>query len=158
MKLELLNAVDWYVGAKYKEIASLIVHPLLSKIAQGMLAHTLEKEYPKFVLFATHDTTIAPLLIEMGIFQNHWPAYASRIVFELWEAGGLLGSKLTGQDHESYFVRVLHDGRDYTTRLNCCKNKLKFGKLCPLLAFIKFLKGSSGSMDVEYSRMCSTLV
>jgi hypothetical protein len=155
IKLELLKATDWAIATKYTATATLATHPLLSKIAQRMLAHTSGEGPTKFVLFATHDSTVAPLLIEMGIFQNHWPAYASRIVFELWEARGLLGSKLTGDDTDRHFIRVLYDGRDFTRKLKFCKDKLKFGKLCPLKAFVKALEGGSDSMDVEYSRLCA---
>jgi hypothetical protein len=155
IKLELLKATDWAIATKYTATATLATNPLLSKIAQRMLAHTSGEGPTKFVLFATHDSTVAPLLIEMGIFQNHWPAYASRIVFELWEARGLLGSKLTGDDTDRHFIRVLYDGRDFTRKLKFCKDKLKFGKLCPLKAFVKALEGGSDSMDVEYSRLCA---
>ncbi len=90
----------------------------------------------------------------MGIFNNQWPPYASRIIFELWEAGGLLGSKLTGDDMDRHFIRILYEGRDFTRKVKFCKEKLKFGKLCPLNAFVKALEGNSASMDVEYRRLC----
>ena len=154
VNLELLKAVDWMIKTKYTASATLATHPLLSKIAQRMLTHSRGEGHTKFVLYATHDSTVAPLLIEMGIFQNRWPPYASRIVFELWEAGGLLGSKLTGPEIDRHFIRVLYDGRDFTRKLKFCKDKLKFGKLCPLKAFVRALEGYSESMDVEYSRLC----
>lgn len=121
-----------------------------------MLTHVSGEGHTKLVLFATHDSTVAPLLIDMGIFQNQWPSYASRIVFELWEAGGLLGSKLVGEDIDKYFIRVLYDGRDFTKKLKFCNGKFKFGKLCPLMALVKALEGNSEAMDVEYSRLCAS--
>ena len=143
------------ITTKYTAPATLATHPLLSKIALSMLTHASGEGHTKFVLFATHDSTVVPLLIEMGIFRNQWPSFASRIVFELWEAGGLLGSKLTGDETERHFIRVLHDGRDFTRKLKFCKEKLKFGKLCPLKAFVKALEGKSEAMDVEYDRLCA---
>ncbi|XP_028393766.1 2-phosphoxylose phosphatase 1-like [Dendronephthya gigantea] len=155
VKLDLLKAIDEFITTKYTATATLAAHPLLSKIAQQMLTHITNGGYTRLVLFAAHDSTVAPLLIDLGIFQNQWPSYASRIVFELWEAGGLLGSKLAGENMDKYFIRVLYDGRDFTKKLKFCNGKLKFGKLCPLKAFIKALEGHSESMDVEYSRLCA---
>ncbi len=43
----------------------------------------------KLTLFSGHDTVIAPVLSALGVYRHqtlcHWPQYASRIVFELWE-------------------------------------------------------------------------
>ena len=147
--------MDWVITARFTAAATLAAHPLLSKIAQSMLTHASGEGHTKFALFATHDSTVVPMLIELGIFRGQWPAYASRIVFELWEAGGLLGSKLKGDELEKHFIRVLYDGRDFTRKLKFCKEKLKFGKLCPLKAFVEALEGESTAMDVEYARLCS---
>ena len=155
LKLQLVKTADSVISSKYTATATLVTHPLLSKIAQRMLTHASGEGHTKFVLFATHDSTIAPLLIEMGIFYNQWPAFASRIVFELWEAGGLLGSKLNGEDIDKHFIRILYDGHDLTRKVKFCKENLKFGKLCPLRAFVKALEGTSENMDVEYHKLCA---
>ena len=132
----------------------IISHPLLSKVFQRMVLKVSEDEPTKFVLYATHDSTVIPVLVTLGIFSKQWVPYTSRIVFELWEARGLIGAKLEGDGLEKYFVRVLFNGRDYTKMITMCKGSLKFGKLCPLKSFVRFLEGSSQNMGDQYTNLC----
>ena len=36
------------------------------------------------MLFSVHDTTVAPLLMALGVFDNKWPDFAADLAFELY--------------------------------------------------------------------------
>lgn len=56
-------------------------------------------------LISAHDTTVMPILISLGIFDDpHWPNYASSISFELWTKGN------------GRFVRVLYNDEPQVLR------------------------------------------
>ena len=78
--------------------------------------HTLESmrimpttSSTKFVLRLAHDTTLAPVLGALGYPHVGWPPFASRIVFELWYH----------HPSDQSFVRVLYQGKDITSDLEC---------------------------------------
>lgn len=150
-----LQALHWELADRFTPIAKVASHPLLSKITQSMLTCASGDCHVKFVLFVSHDTVVSPLLIDLGVLPNEWPAYAARIVFELWEAGEVVSNNLSGDDAlDKHFVRVLYNGHDYTSRITFCQKTLKFGKLCPLRALVQALKGTSDNMETEYRKLC----
>jgi lysophosphatidic acid phosphatase type 6 len=58
---------------------------------------------PRLYLYSGHDSTIMPLLAALGRpTDDHWPGYASNLVFELWERAS---------NGEPY-VMVLYNGKD----------------------------------------------
>ena len=38
----------------------------------------------KMMLYSVHDTTVAPLLLALGVFDNKWPDFAADLAFELY--------------------------------------------------------------------------
>ena len=38
----------------------------------------------KMMLYSVHDTTMAPLLLVLGLFDNKWPEFAADLAFELY--------------------------------------------------------------------------
>jgi hypothetical protein len=61
--------------------------PMLAEI----LAYLDSKSGPKLALLSAHDTSVMPLLICLGIFDNKWPRFAADLAFELYEVGYGLG-------------------------------------------------------------------
>jgi hypothetical protein len=59
----------------------------------------------KYALFSGHDTTVAPLLGLLGVFDGYWPPYASNVVFEL------LDDETAA---ERWSVRLLYNDRELT--------------------------------------------
>ena len=43
----------------------------------------------KLYMYSGHDTTVAPILHTLGIFNGFAPPYSSMIIFELFEQEGL---------------------------------------------------------------------
>jgi len=39
---------------------------------------------PKYLMYSGHDTTLGALLSAFGVYDGHWPPYASHIELELW--------------------------------------------------------------------------
>ena len=96
---------------------------------------------PYLAVYAGHDSVIAPVLASLGIFQHKdyckWPSYASRIVFELWERNTPVFRGSNEKSHDAFFVRVLYNGNDVTSKIPMCKDRTaELGKsrvdLCPL--------------------------
>ena len=116
---------------------------------------------------AGHDTVIAPLLAALGgtssgdsVFEDtcFWPPYASRIVFELWQAPSMAKvaylrasvSCLTqqplppssppvqgGRQHGQASVRLLFNGKPITHRVAGCAEASERLQLCPLPTFAR---------------------
>lgn len=38
----------------------------------------------KMILYSVHDTSVASLLLALGIFDDKWPDFAAEVVFELY--------------------------------------------------------------------------
>jgi len=66
---------------------------MITKILDQMKNATNQK----LILYSTHDTALIPLLDLLGIFNDHWPPFASSIIFELYQ--NVSGEK---------YVRVLY--------------------------------------------------
>jgi Histidine phosphatase superfamily (branch 2) len=43
------------------------------------------QQVPKMYLYSCHDSSLVPLLIAMGCYDNKWPPYTADITFELYE-------------------------------------------------------------------------
>jgi lysophosphatidic acid phosphatase type 6 len=50
-------------------------------------------------MYSCHDTSLIPLLVSLGCFDNKWPNYAADIVFELYE-----------DKAKNHWVKVLYEG------------------------------------------------
>lgn len=58
-------------------------------------------DQPRMLLFSGHDTTVWPLLLALGQEVDHWPPYASNLVFELWELPPPAAAARTGGSSSS---------------------------------------------------------
>jgi len=76
---------------------------LVGEILDWLKSAVDGKQNPKFVLYSAHDTTIMPLLTAYGLNSAvaEWAAYASTIIFELYE--------VQGQGHA---IRMIYDQQE----------------------------------------------
>ncbi len=110
----------------------------LNLAAQNKITASSSATDRKISVFSGHDTVIAPVLAALGVYRGSlcaWPAYASRIVFELWRpseesldatstvAGGS-AAVTSGTDNETNsggsYVRVVYNGVDITQLIPAC--------------------------------------
>lgn len=107
------------------EATQLAFYPLAAEVLRRMNEAAYgDGTAEKVVVLGGHDTTVAPLGAILKIWDQKWPPFASRIVFELW--------KLTPSSPPA--VRVLVDGQPMTHRIPGCREKghLYSAKLCAL--------------------------
>ncbi|NXO06894.1 PPA6 phosphatase, partial [Oriolus oriolus] len=91
----------------------------------------------KLFLYASHDSTLIPLLLALGTFDHKWPPYAADVILELYQH----------RRSKEWFVRVSYRGEEQVVK--GCK-----AGLCPLQQFLEVLSQYSVSPE-EYSNLCS---
>ncbi|XP_030119228.4 lysophosphatidic acid phosphatase type 6 isoform X2 [Taeniopygia guttata] len=116
----------------------------------GLLFNTFEKNIKaavnpsnpaekarKLFLYAAHDSTLIPLLLALGTFDNKWPPYAADVTLELYQH----------RHSKEWFVRVAYRGEEQVVK--GCK-----AGLCPLEEFLEVLSQYSVTPE-EYNNLCS---
>ncbi|NXO81445.1 PPA6 phosphatase, partial [Sitta europaea] len=116
----------------------------------GLLFNTLEKNIKaavnpsnpaekarKLFLYASHDSTLIPLLLALGTFDQKWPPYAADVILELYQH----------RRSKEWFVRVSYRGEEQVVK--GCK-----AGLCPLEEFLEVLSQYSITPE-EYNNLCS---
>lgn len=136
----------------------LLSYPLLREIAQrleDMSQYLTRRTAPNVVVYSGHDKTVSTLARTLGVFDDRWPPYASRLVVELHASAS--------RDRPRHFVRLLYNGRDVTAALAAChpSNLLVGGMLCPLdnVAFDVFQRfatttAKDGKTSKTYAEAC----
>ncbi|NXA62358.1 PPA6 phosphatase, partial [Mohoua ochrocephala] len=118
----------------------------------GLLFNTLQKNIKaavnpsnpaekarKLFLYASHDSTLIPLLLALGTFDHKWPPYAADVTLELYQH----------RRSKEWFVRVSYRGEEQVVK--GCK-----AGLCPLEEFLEVLSQYSVSPE-EYNNLCSQM-
>ncbi|NWT88470.1 PPA6 phosphatase, partial [Lanius ludovicianus] len=118
----------------------------------GLLFNTLQKNIKaainpsnpaekdrKLFLYASHDSTLIPLLLALGTFDHKWPPYAADVTVELYQH----------RRSKEWFVRVSYRGQEQVVK--GCK-----AGLCPLQQFLEVLSQYSVSPE-EYNNLCSQM-
>ncbi|NXN81465.1 PPA6 phosphatase, partial [Bombycilla garrulus] len=118
----------------------------------GLLFNTLQKNIKaavnpsnpaekarKLFLYASHDSTLIPLLLALGTFDQKWPPYAADVILELYQHQG----------SKEWFVRVCYRGEEQVVK--GCK-----AGLCPLEEFLEVLSQYSVTPE-EYNNLCSKM-
>ncbi|CAO3662946.1 unnamed protein product [Umbelopsis ramanniana] len=141
---------EWFAGAmQSKEISKLSLGRLMGDIRDRMVRKVngtdkqVGEENLKMAIYSGHDTTVAPLLIIMGVFDKRWPPFSSSILFELFkekkpESSSWFGSLWKTSDDQDYYVRVRY--QDKLMKLPACADAGKHHpngdkSLCTLAAF-----------------------
>ena len=142
------GTADLLITVKHAQLAELQTLAIISQIVEKISQLVDEQKggdpiSSKLTIFSGHDTIISPLLSMLGVHNWRWPPYASRLVFELWKdtngvenRGG--GAKLLSK-FDNYFIRVLYNGIDLTSKVIICQGQTINNQLCPVSAFVKYV-------------------
>ncbi|NWW32151.1 PPA6 phosphatase, partial [Panurus biarmicus] len=116
----------------------------------GLLFNTLQKNIKaavnpsnpaekarKLFLYATHDSTLIPVLVALGTFDHKWPPYAADVTLELYQH----------RHSKEWFVRMAYRGEEQVVK--GCK-----AGLCPLEEFLEVLSQYSVTLE-KYNNLCS---
>ncbi|XP_006018939.1 lysophosphatidic acid phosphatase type 6 isoform X1 [Alligator sinensis] len=126
-----------------REVLQMAVGPLLYALQKNMLEAVASPSSAttarKFILYASHDVTLIPLLMALGIFDHKWPPYASDVTIELYQH----------QHSKEWFVRLSYCGQEQVVK--GCKTGL-----CPLEEFLNAVSHYILSPE-EYSTLCSQM-
>ncbi|XP_074119372.1 lysophosphatidic acid phosphatase type 6 isoform X1 [Sminthopsis crassicaudata] len=138
------RAVDtalFILGSRDREGLQMSVGPMLYVLQNNMLEAANPSTPPgnirKLYLYATHDVTLMPLLITLGIFDHKWPPYAANLILELYQH----------QESKDWFVRLSYNGEAQV--LKGCP-----AEFCPLEEFLNILSTYTVSPE-EYTALCS---
>lgn len=156
MAAEGIHFASWAMAENFTGIADLATHPILIQMAKRMIDKSHKKSKLKFVLYSGHDSTVTPLMINLGVHdRTKWTPYATRVVFELWRDAEADSSKASSVD--LYYFRVLVNGKVVTSKLKFCKDALLKGELCPVTEMISWLSSGTGNegMGERYRSLCS---
>ncbi|XP_027718310.1 lysophosphatidic acid phosphatase type 6-like [Vombatus ursinus] len=138
------RAVDtalYILGSRDREglqmAVGLILYTLQNNMLEAVNLSTAPRNTRKLYLYATHDVTLMPLLITLGIFDHKWPPYAANLIMELYQH----------QESKDWFVRLSYNGKEQVVR-GCPAG------LCPLAEFLNALSPYTVSPE-EYTMLCS---
>ncbi|XP_063302833.1 lysophosphatidic acid phosphatase type 6 [Pelobates fuscus] len=134
-----IDILSYTMGHRDREILKLSVGPFLHALQSNML-DTIEHadtQSRKLYLYATHDVTIIPILMALGIFNKRWPPYASDLTLELYQH----------QVSKEWFARLNYNGEEQIVK-GCQAG------LCPLKDFLRTLSDYVVTPE-EYSKVCS---
>lgn len=152
-----IDSALWALAQNYTGIADVASNPMLIQMAKRMIDKTQQKSALKFVLYSGHDTTVTPLLINLGVHdETRWTPYATRVVFELWR--DILADTSEQKDSaDGFYFRVLVNGEIVTNKMKFCGDLLLEDELCPVREFISWLSDDEGfgEMDKKYKSLCS---
>jgi hypothetical protein len=115
----------------YLKYSSIVMTPILIEIINRIKNIVENRHTPKFILYSSQESTLSPLLYVFSLHDGKWPAYASRVVIELYEHLGNISKN-------RFFLRFLYNGKDKTDSVIFCKG-LTFKGLCSLRYFTDFV-------------------
>lgn len=104
----------------------------IGEITHHFQSHIEGKTPYKLMLYSGHDSSIAPLLSALELFDGAWPPLASHVIFEFWKNG-----------EGEYFVEVSYNGRSLTRFKKGCEGQA----LCPWHQFLKSVSKVSVGLD-----------
>ena len=157
MAAKAMHFATWAFAENYAGIADVATHPMLIQIAKRMINKSRHKSSLKFVLYSGHDSTVTPLLINLGVHdRTRGTPYATRVVFELWK-DTLIDSSKQPESLDNFYFRVLVNGKVVTGEMKFCGDALVKGELCPVRELVSWLSDGEGveGMDENYKTLCS---
>uniref|UniRef100_A0A8C5ZRP1 Lysophosphatidic acid phosphatase type 6 n=2 Tax=Marmota marmota marmota TaxID=9994 RepID=A0A8C5ZRP1_MARMA len=113
------------------------LHILESSLLTSVDPATPPSERRKLYLYATHDVTLIPLLMTLGIFDHKWPPFAVDLTVELYQH----------QQSKEWFVQLYYNGEEQVPR--GCPDRL-----CPLDQFLNAMSAYTLSPE-KYHALCS---
>lgn len=112
-------------------------HLLEGNLLKAVDPTTPPSKTRKMYLYATHDVTLLPMLVALGIFDNKWPPFAVDLTMELYQH----------RESKEWFVQLSYNGKEQVPR--GCPDKL-----CPLDKFLNTMSAYSVSPE-KYRTLCS---
>jgi hypothetical protein len=97
---------QWFGSFDHPDISRLGIGRLVGEITTGLEEAAEGRSRTKLAYFSGHDTTIAPLAIALGVFDNAWPRTASTLVIELFK-----DVRTTNASSNDHYVRVFYNGK-----------------------------------------------
>ena len=152
-----INFASWAFAENFTAIADVATHPMLIQMAKRMIDKSRDKTKLKFILYSAHDSTVTPLLLNLGVHdRTKWTPYATRVVIELWR--DTTSSASSEDSIEPLYFRVLVNGKAVTSKMKFCGEALFKGELCPVRELITWLSAGKGvkGMDENYQSLCNT--
>ncbi|XP_034357346.1 lysophosphatidic acid phosphatase type 6 isoform X1 [Arvicanthis niloticus] len=113
------------------------LHILEGNLLKAVDPTTSPSKTRKMYLYATHDVTLLPMLLALGIFDQKWPPFAVDLTMELYQH----------QESKEWFVQLYYNGKEQVPR--GCPDKL-----CPLDKFLNTMSVYSVSPE-KYQTLCS---
>lgn len=77
------------------------LHILEGNLLKAVDSTTLPSKTRKMYLYATHDVTLLPMLLALGIFDQKWPPFAVDLTMELYQH----------QESKEWFVQLSYNGK-----------------------------------------------
>jgi Histidine phosphatase superfamily (branch 2) len=75
-------------------VSTFSIGSFIGDMWQKLLDMVNNEKTQKWVMWSGHDSTLVPVLRAMGIFDGHWPPYASHLMWELWRKDGTVYMRL----------------------------------------------------------------
>ncbi|KAI9492688.1 histidine phosphatase superfamily [Zychaea mexicana] len=146
--LEDVVVLEWFHGVmRSDEARRLSTGRIVGEIRDRMAEKAIGVNDRKLHVYSGHDTTVGPLLISLGGFDNRWPPFSSSVIFELFKQKGASPSWTSrlfgGQEKGPHFVRVRYN--DKILELPGCQaagdhHESGDKSLCTFEAFQKIVK------------------
>ncbi|XP_068122290.1 lysophosphatidic acid phosphatase type 6 [Hyperolius riggenbachi] len=136
-----INIVSYIMGPN-RDVLKMMVGPFLYTLQNNMLdvarGAPTDVSSRKLILYASHDVTIIPLLMALGIFDEKWPPYASDLTLELYQH----------QKSKQWYGRLCYNGEEQVMR--GCRSAL-----CPLEDFLDAL-GNYAVTPQDHAALCGS--
>ncbi|MBZ3875398.1 Lysophosphatidic acid phosphatase type 6 [Sciurus carolinensis] len=132
-----LYMLQWEDRESLQMAVGPFLHILESNLQKAVDPATPPSKIRKLYLYATHDVTLIPLLMTLGIFDHKWPPFAVDLTMELYQH----------QESKEWFVQLYYNGEEQVPR--GCPDKL-----CPLDKFLNTMSVYTVSPE-KYHTLCS---
>ena len=131
-----------FMNVHHTGLSELQTLSILSQMAQRYL--DLLRNLPsakKLVLYSGHDTTVAPFLQILNVWDGKWPPYASNVIVEFYERKDSTEKSLKGHIKASYF-RVVYNGVALVPVKGFCRTLLFNKELCPVSDLFRYVSNN----------------
>ena len=150
------ESADWaFTNIRTKDSSLLVMIPFFRHSVLGLMegAVSENKDFKKFVLSLSHDSTMTRVLIALGMRLDKWMPYASRITFELWKNKTGVGVR-----ENKYHVRVLFNGVPITHELSSLqRTNSDHPELLSYSAWKSFTENGKYRNTQSYDQACGNL-
>ncbi|XP_056415731.1 lysophosphatidic acid phosphatase type 6 isoform X2 [Hyla sarda] len=138
-----IDIVSYIMGADNRDVLKLSIGPFLYALQSNMLETAKrsaeDTQARKLFLYASHDVTLIPLLIALGVFDQKWPPYSSDITLELYQH----------RPSKEWFARLCYNGKEQVVK-GCSTG------LCPLDEFLNALSEFALSPE-DHRTLCNVI-